>query len=230
MSREEFAAKYGADPEAIKQVQRFARENHLEVIEVAPARRTIRLRGSAADVAKAFGATLERYEVNGTQYRARTGAIEVPADMAGSIEAVLGLDTRPQAKPHFRVLGPVNRRATNATTYTPPQVAQLYQFPTGVDGTGQTIGILELGGGYKPADLKTYFSTIGVKEPTVVAVSVDGAKNAPTNANSADGEVLLDIEVAGSIAPGAQNRGLLCAQHQQRFSRCPHHGDSRRDQ
>ena len=32
---------------------------------------------------------------------------------------------------------------------------------------------------------------------------VDHAKNHPTNANSADGEVLLDIEVAGAIAPKA---------------------------
>ncbi|MGB6944165.1 MAG: S53 family peptidase [Bryobacteraceae bacterium] len=91
-----------------------------------------------------------------------------------------------------------------AVSYTPRQVAEFYQFPANVDGTGQTVGILELGGGYKPADLKTYFSSLGVKEPTVASVSVDKAKNKPTNANSADGEVLLDIEVVGAVAPGAK--------------------------
>jgi kumamolisin len=35
-------------------------------------------------------------------------------------------------------------------------------------------------------------------------VSVDKGQNNPTDANSADGEVLLDIEVAGSVAPGAK--------------------------
>jgi kumamolisin len=33
---------------------------------------------------------------------------------------------------------------------------------------------------------------------------VDKGKNKPTNANSADGEVMLDIEVAASVAPGAK--------------------------
>jgi kumamolisin len=73
-----------------------------------------------------------------------------------------------------------------------------------VDGTGQVIGIIELGGGYRPADLEAYFSQIGVKMPNVTAVSVDRGRNAPSTAQSADGEVMLDIEVTASIAPGAK--------------------------
>jgi kumamolisin len=176
------------------------------VTEVAPERRTVKLEGTAADMSKAFDVPFERYELEGTQYRARTGAVHVPAEMAGSIEAVLGLDNRPHVKPHFRVYvaHTPSPNAPKAVSYTPRQVAQLYQFPLDADGTGQTIGILELGGGYLPADLQTYFSSIGVKEPTVIPVSVDKGNNAPTNANSADGEVLLDIEVAGAVAPGAR--------------------------
>jgi len=37
----------------------------------------------------------------------------------------------------------------------------------------------------------------------VTDVTLDGGSNDPTNPNSADAEVLLDIEVAGSVAPGA---------------------------
>ena len=87
-----------------------------------------------------------------------------------------------------------------------PQVAAgSTQFPTSLTGAGQTVAIVELGGGYKTADLQTYFAGIGVKLPTVTAVSVDGAKNAPAgDPNSADGEVLLDIEIVGAIAPGAR--------------------------
>jgi kumamolisin len=200
ISREEFAARYSADPAVIDQVKALAKENNLTVIEVAPERRTVRLQGTAADMSKAFGGSFERYELDGTQYRARTGSVMVPAEMAGSIAAVLGLDNRPHVQAHFRV----QTAAANAISYTPPQVAQLYQFPLDADGTGQTIGILELGGGFLPADLKTYFSSIGVKEPTVIAVSVDNGTNSPTTPNSADGEVLLDIEVSGAIAPGAR--------------------------
>src|SRR6185312_8457927 len=144
---------------------------------------------------KAFEAKLERYEHQGKRYRARTGAIKIPSDLAGSVEAVLGLDDRPQAKPHFRVKGkssaPKVSAAATPISYSPRQVAELYQFPLDVDGKGQAVGILELGGGYKPADLKTYFSQLGIKEPSVTAVLVDNAKNSPTTSDSADAEVLL---------------------------------------
>ncbi|RYY18919.1 MAG: peptidase S53, partial [Cytophagaceae bacterium] len=54
-----------------------------------------------------------------------------------------------------------------------------------------------------PADLKTYFTGLKLPVPTVKVVSVNGAHNQPTNANSADGEVLLDLEVAAAVAPKA---------------------------
>jgi kumamolisin len=206
VSREEFAAKHGADSGAIEKVKQFAKENNLTVGEVSAERRTVKLEGSAANMVRAFGVKLDRYQQEGHQYRARTGAIHLPPDLAPSVEAVLGLDDRPQAKPHFRVRGAAGSRTASAAagvSYTPRQVAQLYQFPLDVDGTGQTVGILELGGGYKPADLKKYFASLGIKEPKVISVSVDKGKNSPTNPNSADGEVLLDIEVVGAVAPGA---------------------------
>ena len=77
-----------------------------------------------------------------------------------------------------------------------------------MNGKGQVIGIIELGGGYRPADLKTYAKQIGVPAPKVTAVSVGHGKNNPTNANSADGEVMLDIEVAASIAPAQRSSSI----------------------
>jgi kumamolisin len=38
----------------------------------------------------------------------------------------------------------------------------------------------------------------------VIAVPVSGGKNQPDNPDGADGEVMLDIEVAGAVAPGAR--------------------------
>jgi kumamolisin len=208
VSREEYAAKHGADGKVIDQVKQFAEENNLTVGEVSAERRTVKLEGTAADMMRAFEVKLDRYEDQGHRYRARTGDIKIPSEFAGSVEAVLGLDDRPQARPHFRVrtTGSNASRAAAASgvSYTPRQVAELYQFPLDADGTGQTVGILELGGGYKPADLKKYFASLSLAEPTVRSVSVDKGKNAPSNANSADGEVLLDIEVVGAVAPGAK--------------------------
>jgi len=85
------------------------------------------------------------------------------------------------------------------------QVASLYRFPAGTDGTGQTIAIVELGGGFSAGDLDTYFGSLGIPVPQVTAAGVDGGSNQPGRAPSgADGEVLLDIEVAGAVAPGAR--------------------------
>jgi kumamolisin len=66
----------------------------------------------------------------------------------------------------------------------------------------ETIGILKPGGGYRTTDITAYFKSIE-KTPKVSAVLIDGGKSSPSNANSADGEVMLDIEVAAAVAPGA---------------------------
>ena len=87
----------------------------------------------------------------------------------------------------------------------PLDLAKLYNFPDGGDGSGQCIGIIEFGGGYRPRDLKTYFSELGIQPPQVAAVSVDHGHNLPTgDGNGPDGEVMLDIEVAGALAPKAK--------------------------
>jgi kumamolisin len=224
VSREEFAASYGADPGVIEQVKAFAQQFNLTVTEVSPERRTVKLSGTVADMSSAFGVNLDRYENEGIEYRARTGAVQVPAELAGSIEAVLGLDNRPHVKPHFRRHEALTPRlgAPRAVSYTPLQVAQLYQFPQDVDGTGQTIGLLELGGGYRPDDLQTYFSSLGVKQPTVIPVSVDNAQNAPRGA--------LGYRGGRGSSTGRADRGVLCAQYHERLSGRTHHGDSRRDE
>ncbi len=153
--------------------------------------------------------TLQEYDhPHGGTFRGRTGDILIPAELQGVIVGVFGLDNRPQASAHFQLRGKPNaiRPATAAVTeFTPLQIARLYDFPDNLDGTGQCIGIIELGGGFKTADLKTYFSKLGLTAPAVSSVSVDGGKNTPSgNADGPDGEVMLDIEIAGAIAPKAR--------------------------
>ncbi|HTZ59428.1 MAG TPA: S53 family peptidase [Acidobacteriaceae bacterium] len=200
LTRTQFRQRHGADPDAVRLVRAFAKEFGLKVEQGTPrpGQRTIKLSGTVSAMQRAFGVSLTHKELEGNSYRIREGSIHLPADLAGAVEAVLGLDNRPQAKPHFRI-----HANAGDTSYTPVQVAQLYQFPQGATATGQTIGIIELGGGYRTTDLSTYFKGLGQAAPKVTAVSVDGGKNTPGNANGADGEVMLDIEVAGAVAPGA---------------------------
>jgi kumamolisin len=215
LSQQEFSQKYAADPANFDQLRDFAHKHGLTVDEGASslARRTMVLRGPANKMESAFGVTLNDYEKTGKKFHSYTGTISMLREYAEPVEAVLGLDNHPIAMPHFRLLdkqkkGKAKRHPAQTASFNPPQVAQLYNFPMGVNGTGQTIGILELGGGYNASDLSSYFTGLGIAEPRVTAVSVDGATNTPNLPSSptdpnADGEVALDIEVAGSIAPGA---------------------------
>ncbi|MGH9328543.1 MAG: S53 family peptidase [Terriglobia bacterium] len=205
LTREDYEARYGADPEDISQVQAFAHANGLAVSEVSASVRTMRLSGTAGDFSRAFQVGLARYQHPGGVYRGCTGPVSIPADLQGVIVDVLGLDNRAQARPHYRILQNVSPAQTSVS-YDPPQVAELYDFPTGLNGQGETIGIIELGGGYTASDLNSYFASLGFSPPPAVsAVSVDGGQNQPTgDPNGPDAEVMLDIEVAGAVAPGAK--------------------------
>jgi kumamolisin len=199
LSREEYAARYSARADDLAKVAQFAHEHHLTVVESNAVRRVVVLSGTADAVSAAFGVQLQKYEYQGVTYRGRTGDILIPAELASIVTGVFGIDNRPQAHAHIQF-----KAAAAKISYTPLQLAQLYNFPTGGDGSGQSIAIIELGGGYRKKDLTRYFANLGIAVPDVVSVSVDGGKNHPTTANSADGEVALDIEVAGGIAPGAK--------------------------
>ncbi len=208
LSRKEFEQQHGADPNSISRVEAFAREHKLTVKEKSAARRTVILSGTVAAMNEAFGVELKEYQHPNGNYRGRTGPVHIPVELQDVIEGVFGLDNRPQAKPHFRRRHKRAGARANAVnvSYTPPQVAALYDYPTNVDGTGECIALIELGGGYNPTDLSKYWNQLNLtKTPTVSAVSVGNGSNNPTGEPSGpDGEVMLDIEVSGSIAPGAK--------------------------
>ena len=206
LSREEFSSQYAADPAAFDQLRAFASQHGLSVDESASSldRRTLVLSGTAEQMQQAFQTEMQQVEQNGQRYRIHNQAISLPAEYAALVDAVLGLDTRPQARSHLRRLKDLRPAAAGAQSYLPRQVAQFYSFPTDADGTGETIGIIELGGGFTTTDIQQYFQQQNIAPPTVVAVPVDGGQNAPTNPNGADSEVMLDIEVTASIAPAAK--------------------------
>jgi kumamolisin len=199
LTREEFAARHGADAGDFAAVRAFAAAHGLSVVLEHAGRRTVVLSGTVAQFNAAFGVQLQHMQHASCSYRGRTGSIQLPASLDGVVEAVLGLDSRPQAAAHFRV----RPAASAATSFTPTQIATLYGFPAGT-GLGQCVALIELGGGFRPADLDAYFKGLAVNSPAVTAVSVDHAGNSPTgDANGPDGEVMLDIEVVGAIVPQA---------------------------
>ena len=207
LTHEEYEQRHGADPEDINRIEEFAHEHRLAIAEADAARRTVVLSGTVAAFSAAFEVDLKLYEHEGMRFRGRVGAVHIPQQLEGIVTGVFGLDNRPQAKPHFRRRTTMTRLHPHAAgvSYTPLQVAQAYNFPAGFNGSGQTIALIELGGGYRPRDLASYFKSLNLKQPKITAVSVDGGHNtASGDPNGPDGEVVLDIEVAGAVAPAAK--------------------------
>ena len=287
VTHEELDAQYGADSDDIATVTSVVTGLGLTVTDTHQGSRRMMVSGTIGAMSAAFGTTLTlvsspQLDAGGdVTHRYRSGGLSVPAELAGIVTAVLGLDDRPVARPQFRRLtaAAASRTVTPETvtpetvtpetvtpetvtpetvtpetvtpetvtpetvtpetvtpektvtpeTVTPEaspaagtpvpltavQVASLYNFPAGTDGTGQTIAIIELGGGYTQEDLNTYFSGLGLAVPSVTAVGVDGGSNSP--GQPADGEVELDIMVAGAVAPKAAQMVYFAANTDQGF-------------
>jgi len=207
-SRQELAERFGAVPADIELISRTAREHGLDVTDVDQASRRVRITGTLAELRAvvdpaALTVVESRHPATGrtVEHRRRQGALRILADWQNVVVAVLGMDDRPQARPHIRHIKP----AATRISYTPVELEWIYRFPGGTDGAGRTLAVLELGGGFTQEDLDTYFSGLGIVMPTIETVGINGADNTPEgDPHGPDGQVLLDIEVAGALAPRAR--------------------------
>jgi kumamolisin len=201
LSREDFAKEYGASDQDLNAIEEFARTNGLEVVDASIPRRTVMVKGTVAQMSKAFAVDLGMYETADETYRGREGRIYVPANIADIVEGVFGLDNRKMARPMIMRSKKVTEGGPAQTTMplTPPQVAKLYGFPPPPHGFSETIGIIEFGGGYKFSDVQLFYESIGLPAPSVtnVPATIPAEDDATT-------ETLLDIAVAGSAAAGVK--------------------------
>jgi kumamolisin len=215
VSREEYERRFGAAREDIERVERFAAAHGLTVERADAAARRVVLSGTVEQYNAAFGVDLQRFEHQIGQsthhFRQPGRSVQLPQDVRDIVTAVVGFDNRAKVQPHFRIAAPllptqrppIHAARAAGSSFTPLQIAQLYAFPPG-DGKGECIALLEMGGGYSATDLQDYFGTLGVPMPTVQAVSVDETQNAPSgDPNGPDGEVTLDVEIVGALAPAA---------------------------
>ena len=187
---------------AFQAVEAFAQSHGLTISEQDAARRLVKLQGPLSALEAAFGTKVGLFTAaDGGAYRARAGSLSAPAEVTGHIEAVLGLDQRPIAT--SKLVKPKAQAVEKA--HLPNAVAEIYGFAsTAASGQGQCIALIELGGGVSEADTQAAFSAMGLAPPQVVAVPVSGGSNQPGKDTGADGEVALDVQVAGAGAPGAK--------------------------
>jgi kumamolisin len=149
LSREEFEKSYGANPDDLDKITAFAKSHNLIVVDSSGARRSVLLSGTVGDFNTAFGVILKDFEYSNGTYRGRTGAVTVPAELSEVVVGVHGLDNRVQFKPHFQIKRPVGFAGPHIgeVSFTPLELARIYNFPKNLDGNGQCIAIIELGGG-----------------------------------------------------------------------------------
>jgi kumamolisin len=205
LSRAELQAQYGADPADVEKVRTVLTALGLKILKEDPGTCTVRAGGTAGVVESIFQVRLFHYSHPRGNYRGRKGDIHVPAELAGIIVAVFGLDNRKMVKrrPPRRKTAALTLAQTAAASrswFYPAELATIYSFPQG-DGSGQTVGLLEFGGGFFADDLAAFCKNANVAVPTVNLVSVN---NTPTNQrDGAEGEVMLDVEVVAGVCPKA---------------------------
>ena len=200
VSHQQFERVQGADPADIAAVESFANEHGFCVVRIDVAARAITLSGKFSALAEVFGADVDVRRIKEHTFRSRQGDLWLHPSLEGRVVAVFGFDTRALARTRHHI----SPHTQQDVAYTPLQVAKAYNFPSN-KGLDQTIALIELGGGYSNSDLTTYWRQLSLPPVSVTAVGVDGATNSPTgDPNSADGEVTLDIQVAGAVAPSAR--------------------------
>lgn len=202
ITRAEYAARHATDATVLERFVAYVRSKGMLVVSISAAQHLMHLSGTYDQARNAFSPeNLAVYGVPGQEFVSRHGHLSLPADLAPDIVAVMGFDQRPIAQPYIRI----HPLATSlVASYDPVAVSRRYLFPQHATGQGQTIALIELGGGYDPAGMSHYFETKGVaRTGTLESVPVGQATNAPGDPSGADGEVQLDIEVAGSVAPAA---------------------------
>ena len=180
----------------VADITKFCQQHNLIVEPDHPYH--LKVKGNASGFNKALMVNMQHFEKENHKYHATTTPIKIPTTWKDKVHNILGLDTQKIAKPYFHLF----KEKDITTTFYPTKLAQLYNFPTNLDGTNQKIGIIELGGGYNISDINTYFTQLGISTlPKITSVSVDGASNSP--GDDADYEVVLDTEIIAAIVPGA---------------------------
>jgi kumamolisin len=243
MSAKEFNEKFGADRQSVERVKKFAADNGLTVTETNLDSGRLVIKGKVKNIGDAFQVKLNDYQCGDDVVRERTGTVSVPAEIGTDVQAVLGLDSKLQTKALVHMQNQEeqeqkeaihieqNREGQNqegqdpedrslvaprsARGFMPNQVADAYDFPKESMGKGQSVGIIELGGGLDLGDNARYYKDHGLKVPDIQVVGVDGASSKPGSA--ADDEVALDSQVIGAVAPEAHQQLVFAPPTDQGF-------------
>ena len=197
----EFAARFGPTEQDYQTVMKFAEANGLTVAGTHPNRVVLDVEGSASNVQQAFQITLRTYRhpTEARDFFAPDAEPSVPTNL--SVVTVEGLSDYGLPKPLLHKMDPLKILSLGGSGpggyYAGNDFRNAYAPGTTLNGTGQSVGLLEFSAYYK-VDVTNYESTMGMTNRVPLNNVLIG-HTAPGTANNA--EVALDIEVAIAMAP-----------------------------
>ena len=210
LTPEEFTARFGPTEQDYEAVKNFARSNGLAVTTTYSNRLVLDVAGPAAAVEKAFHVTLRTYR-HPTEARDFFAPDTEPVvDAALPVADVQGMSDYSRPHPRLHRMNAAKAVAKNGSapdgsrSYFGNDFRNAYVPGTTLTGAGQTVGLFEADGFYSK-DIAAYAAAAGNGRTNIViqAVLLDGYNGVPTTgANSGNGEVSLDIEMAMAMAPG----------------------------
>jgi hypothetical protein len=207
LSLEEFTKRFGPTQQDYRKAMDFAQANGLKVSGTYSNRIILDMEGAVADVEKALHVTIRTYQHPTEKREFYAPDTEPSLDLAVPLLNITGLD-------NYNLPHPISHRTPVQPTpagfngfsgpqgYAPADLRNAYVPGTTLNGAGQSVGLLELGGEYLDSDLTGFESEFGLPAISVTTVPVSGGYG--TQMGSAENtEVTLDIEMVMAMAPGA---------------------------
>jgi kumamolisin len=184
----------------------FARAHRLTIVRSRQSPRTISLSGTSANLGAAFGVTRVEYASSLGTFYGHSGAVYIPVSLARIVDGVIGMNEFPVRRVSASSKREKRKVTKGSRSYHPFQMADLYNFPRDADGRGQTVALIELGGGFTLHAIRAYFTKLKRRVPRIDVVRIDDAMNRAGKRGECfnDLEVQGDIETLGSVAPGAR--------------------------
>jgi subtilase family serine protease len=203
----EFTQRFGPTAADYQAVEDYAAKFGLSVVAKYDNRMVMDVEGAAGDVEKAFQVRINVYQ-HPTEARTFIAPDTEPSVEAGvPILDITGLNTHTLPKPASRhgtvPAGPTpDAGGGSGGSYKAYDIRQAYAQGVSLTGAGQRIGLLEFDGFYTN-DIAKYRTVCGIHNVPITTVLIDGFDGVPTTgANSGNGEVALDIQMAMALAPG----------------------------
>ncbi|MFZ3217655.1 MAG: Ig-like domain repeat protein [Candidatus Acidiferrales bacterium] len=230
LTPQQFGQQFGPSDQDIQTITSWLQSHGFQVSRVAQGRVVIEFSGTASQVQDAFHTSIHKYEVNGEQHWANATDPQIPAALAPVVGGIVSLHNFPKkAAQHFAgvfrkdnttgaitALQPAFTFPSGCTGFDcyfglgPYDFATIYNvlplWKAGVDGTGQTIAIVQESN-INITDVQQFRKLFGLpkNDPEII---LDGPDPGIVGDES---EALIDVSWSGAVAKNAKIKMVVSA-------------------